>query len=211
MTDSTEPDRLNSVNITIEGDEDLTIRPWKGPPGRQTSPMAGAGGVLPLGSCNTLIVNDEDVTVLPWRRTAANETGRQDASANSKRQRERAVSGSTHGSFQRFALDIFESVAVVAFVDNKITTEEDVRDVIDELSKLVDEGNTQILLNFSDVHYMSGSMMGKLISLKRRISNLKGKLKLCCIRPDVFEVFSISRLDQVFEIYADEQSALESP
>jgi anti-sigma B factor antagonist len=38
---------------------------------------------------------------------------------------------------------------------------------------------------------------------------VKGKLKLCCIHPDLLEVFRITRLDQVFEIYSDEQAALD--
>ncbi|HEV3122339.1 MAG TPA: STAS domain-containing protein [Isosphaeraceae bacterium] len=38
---------------------------------------------------------------------------------------------------------------------------------------------------------------------------VKGKLKLCCIHPDLLEVFRITRLDQVFEIFDEEQEALD--
>jgi anti-sigma B factor antagonist len=41
------------------------------------------------------------------------------------------------------------------------------------------------------------------------VAAVKGKLKLCCIHPDLLEVFRITRLDQVFEIHADEQAALQ--
>ena len=35
-------------------------------------------------------------------------------------------------------------------------------------------------------------------------------MKLCCIHPELKVVFKITRLDQVFEIFDDEQAALDS-
>ena len=49
----------------------------------------------------------------------------------------------------------------------------------------------------------------KTTNLKKKVGAVKGKLKLCCIHPDLLEVFRITRLDQVFEIYAEEQAALD--
>ena len=51
--------------------------------------------------------------------------------------------------------------------------------------------------------------LGKLINLKKKVGAVKGKLKLCCIHPDLLEVFRITRLDQVFEIHSEEQAALD--
>lgn len=207
MTESHEPDRLNSIDITIEGAEDLSTRPWNGPSPHKMGQIGGAGTAFSLESCNTLIVNDEDVTILPWRHTVVKATERPVASTNSQSQSKRGVSGSRHGSFR---LDMIESVAVVAFFENKITTDEGVLEIRAQLDKLINEGHIQILLNFRDVHYISSSMLGTLTSLKRRVESLKGRLKMCCIGPNLLEAFRISRLEQVFEIYADELSALES-
>jgi anti-sigma B factor antagonist len=101
-------------------------------------------------------------------------------------------------------------VTVVSFVDSKIVSEEAIQEVGDQLYALVDEeGHKNILLNFSNVQFLSSAALGKFINLKKRIGAVKGKLKLCCIHPDLFEVFRITRLDQVFEIYDDEQEALD--
>ena len=82
--------------------------------------------------------------------------------------------------------------------------------VDDQLYSLVeDEGHTQLLLNFGNVQYLSSAALGKLINLKKKVGAVRGKLKLCCIHPDLLEVFKITRLDQVFEIYAEEQQALD--
>ena len=107
-------------------------------------------------------------------------------------------------------LENISGVTVVSFVDTKIVTEENIQEVGDQLYSLVeDDGFKQLLLNFGNVQYLSSAALGKLINLKRKAGAVKGKLKLCCIHPDLLEVFRITRLDQVFEIYSDEQAALD--
>ena len=107
-------------------------------------------------------------------------------------------------------LETIDNVTVVSFVESKIVSEENIQEVGEQLYSLVDaEGHRQILLNFGNVQYLSSAALGKLINLKKKVAAVKGKLKLCCIHPDLLEVFRITRLDQVFEIYADEQSALD--
>ncbi len=107
-------------------------------------------------------------------------------------------------------LENIAGVTVVSFVDTKIVTEENIQEVGDQLYSLVeDDGYKQILLNFGNVQYLSSAALGKLINLKKKVGAVKGKLKLCCIHQDLLEVFRITRLDQVFEIYPDEQVAID--
>ena len=107
-------------------------------------------------------------------------------------------------------LENVDGVTVVSFVDTKIVTDENIQEVGDQLYSLVeDEGHKQLLLNFGNVMYLSSAALGKLINLKKKVGAAKGKLKLCCIHPDLLEVFRITKLDQVFEIYAEEQMALD--
>ena len=107
-------------------------------------------------------------------------------------------------------LENIDGVTVVSFVDTKIVTEENIQEVGDQLYSLVeDDGYKQLLLNFGNVQYLSSAALGKLINLKKKVGAVKGKLKLCCIHPDLLEVFRITRLDQVFEIYPEEQTGLD--
>jgi anti-sigma B factor antagonist len=107
-------------------------------------------------------------------------------------------------------LETIDDVTVVSFVDSKIVTDEAIQEVGEQLYSLVeDEGHTRLLLNFSNVQYLSSAALGKLINLKKKVGAVKGVLKLCCIHPDLLEVFKITRLDQVFEIYGEEQVALD--
>ena len=116
----------------------------------------------------------------------------------------------SQGSRRHLRLEPVGDVNVVSFVDSKIVTEEDIQEVGDQLYSLVEEeGHRQLLLNFGNVRYLSSAALGKLINLKKKVGVAKGKLKLCCIHPDLLEVFRITRLDQVFEIYPDEQTGLD--
>ncbi len=115
----------------------------------------------------------------------------------------------SQGPRRHLRLETIEGVTVVSFVDTKIVTEENIQEVGDQLYSLVDEGHSKLLLNFGNVQYLSSAALGKLINLKKKVGAIKGKLKLCCIHPDLLEVFRITRLDQVFEIHSEEQAALD--
>ena len=115
----------------------------------------------------------------------------------------------SQASRQHLSTETIDGVTVVSFIDTKIVTEDNILEVGDQLYQLVDvEGKRNLLLNFGHVQYLSSAALGKLINLKKKVGAVKGKLKLCCIHPDLLEVFRITRLDQVFEIYAEEQAAL---
>ncbi|MCA1684680.1 MAG: STAS domain-containing protein [Planctomycetia bacterium] len=115
----------------------------------------------------------------------------------------------SQASRRHLRLETIDGVTVVSFVDTKIVTEENIQEVGDQLYGLVEEGHKKLLLNFGNVQYLSSAALGKLINLKKKVGAAKGKLKLCCIHPDLLEVFRITRLDQVFEIHAEEQAALD--
>ena len=110
----------------------------------------------------------------------------------------------------RIRTEIVDGVTVVSFVDSKIVTDEAIQEVGEQLYALVEGGgHKQLLLNFDNVQFMSSAALGKLINLKKKVGAVKGKLKLCCIITDLLEIFKITRLDQVFEIYDEEQKALD--
>jgi anti-sigma B factor antagonist len=116
----------------------------------------------------------------------------------------------SQGTKNHLRLETIDQVTVVSFVDTKIVSEENIQEVGQQLYSLVDEqGHRQLLLNFGNVQYLSSAALSKLINLKKKVGAVKGQLKLCSIHPDLLDVFKITRLDQVFEIYKDEQTALD--
>ncbi|MFO0846552.1 MAG: STAS domain-containing protein [Gemmataceae bacterium] len=112
---------------------------------------------------------------------------------------------------RRLEVEPIGDVTVVNFVDRKILDEQNIQIIGEQLFSLVDEdGRRKILLNFSNVEYLSSAALGKLITLNKKLQQAGGKLILCNISPDIHEVFEITKLDKFFKILKDEQSALQS-
>lgn len=100
-------------------------------------------------------------------------------------------------------------VTVVRFVDRKILDTANIQELGDELFSLVETDNRKsLLLNFSRVEFLSSAALNKLILLDRSVKKHGGRLKLCSLRPEIQEVFVITRLNQMFDIYEEEPDAL---
>jgi anti-sigma B factor antagonist len=108
-------------------------------------------------------------------------------------------------------LDVSEvgDVAVVRFRDRKIVEDINIEELGREMFHLIDAPNRgRLLLNFSSVEFLSSAALGKLLLLEKKVKARSGTLKLCNIRPEIYEVFKITKLNRLFEIKEDEAEAL---
>ena len=71
-------------------------------------------------------------------------------------------------------------------------------------------GTRKLVLNFQQVQFMSSAMLGKLVLLQKKCKGDKIVLKFCGISPNVMEVFTITKLNKLFEIVKDETTAVGS-
>jgi anti-sigma B factor antagonist len=112
---------------------------------------------------------------------------------------------------KRLEVEQIGDVTVVNFVDRKILDEQNIQIIGEQLFGLVDEeGYRKILLNFSNVEYLSSAALGKLITLNKKLNTGGGKLILCNISAQIYEVFEITKLDKFFKIVKDEQTGLQA-
>jgi anti-sigma B factor antagonist len=112
---------------------------------------------------------------------------------------------------KRLEIEEIGDITVVNFVDKKILDEQNIQIIGDQLFSLVDEqAKKKILLNFSNVEFLSSAALGKLITMNRKVQGSGGKLVMCNIAKEILEVFEITRLDKLFKIYKDEQAALQA-
>ncbi|MCK5127727.1 MAG: STAS domain-containing protein [candidate division Zixibacteria bacterium] len=75
---------------------------------------------------------------------------------------------------------------------------------------LLNEGKTQIHLNMKQVDFINSSGLGALVSLMKEVRVHKGRLTLSDLAPYVNEIFEITQLSHVFEIYKTNDEALAS-
>jgi len=118
---------------------------------------------------------------------------------------------STQPRRRRLEVEDIGDVTVVHFTDKKILDEQNIQVIGEQLFSLVDElGRRKIVLNFENVEYLSSAALGKFITLNKKVSAAGGKLMLCSIDPTIYEVFEITKLNKVFNIQKDEQTALQA-
>lgn len=103
------------------------------------------------------------------------------------------------------------NVQVVEFTDRKILDELTIAEIGDKLGAMVSsEPSIRMLLNFQNVEHLSSAALGMLITLEKQIKEGEGVLKLSNIRPQIFEVFRITKLNRYFDIHDTADEAIAS-
>ena len=100
-------------------------------------------------------------------------------------------------------------IMVVELLEEKILEEGPINELARQLFQVVqDNPGLNLLLSFSRVKHFSSALLGTLIRLNKRVSAGGGVFKLCQIRASLLEVFEITKLNKVFEIYRERTEAL---
>jgi|SRR5579864_985395 len=105
---------------------------------------------------------------------------------------------------QLFHLETIEGVSLVTF--SGLT---DLFEVRDDIYGLADnKEHKRVVLDFSGVEFLSSYSLGLLANLNKKLNAAGNQLRLCCLGPQLREVFRITHLDKVFAIYGSQQDAL---
>jgi anti-sigma B factor antagonist len=87
-----------------------------------------------------------------------------------------------------------ESGVVILTIKEKQLTGEDLCAAIREEMLSAVQEKAKVIVDFSQVEYVSSVAFRALLSLRRRIHQLEGRLVLCNLSPLVSEVFKATRL-----------------
>ena len=100
---------------------------------------------------------------------------------------------------------------VVEFTENKILDEANIADIGSALNGLIEaKDHPKLVLDFATVEHLSSAALGMLINVNSKIKEQNGQLRLVNIRPQIFEVFVITRLNKLFKILSTRAEALAS-
>ncbi len=104
-----------------------------------------------------------------------------------------------------------EGVSRIEFLDRNILGEASIQQIGEEISRLVDD-HTQpkVLISFQNVDHLSSAALGTLITINNKIRGKDGQLRLADIDPQIYEVFVITKLNKLFQIYDSADQALAS-
>ncbi|UCG61946.1 MAG: STAS domain-containing protein [Candidatus Zixiibacteriota bacterium] len=80
----------------------------------------------------------------------------------------------------------------------------------DEVKALLSKERTLLHLNLGEVDFINSSGLGVLVSIMKEVRLHKGRLTLSNLATYVEEIFEITQLSHIFEIYKTEAEALDS-
>ena len=101
-------------------------------------------------------------------------------------------------------------VTLVKLAERKILDEMSIAQIGEELLALVEGDKPKLVLDFASVAHMSSAALGMLITLHKRVRERGGQLRLCSIQPSIYEIFVITRLNEIFRIHESVHDALAS-
>jgi anti-sigma B factor antagonist len=78
------------------------------------------------------------------------------------------------------------------------------------LNEKIENGSVWVLINLSEVPYMDSAGLGVLVSGLKNTNRQNGDLRLWGLQPDVRNIFELTRLNKVFQIFDSEETALAS-
>ncbi len=80
----------------------------------------------------------------------------------------------------------------------------------DALNAAIDAGRTQIVVDLSNVEYMSSAGLRELVTALKKVKRGTGDLRLAAPSERVMEVLELAGLDSIFEIYPSQVEAVGS-
>lgn len=76
--------------------------------------------------------------------------------------------------------------------------------------ELAGAGNVRFVLDLSGVDFLDSSGLGVLVSALQQVGRKGGDVKISAPRPEMKSLFALTRLNKIFEIHENIQSALSS-
>lgn len=106
----------------------------------------------------------------------------------------------------RMELDREQNTAVV-FLENRLdaSTAPEFKNFINDLTK---KQYINLVVDLANVQFIDSSGLGVLVTALRSVSQQGGDIKISGPTPEVQSLFSLTRLDKVFDIVGDVRTAL---
>jgi len=102
-------------------------------------------------------------------------------------------------------------ITLVEFVDRNILDEANIAQIGEEIGDIVaTDPSPRLLISFSQVDHLSSAALGALITINNKIKAKDGQLRLANINGQILEVFKITRLDRLFQIYGETEESMAS-
>lgn len=98
---------------------------------------------------------------------------------------------------------------VVAQVTTRELSAEKMQELVEELMQRMRCDNAQhFVLNLKAVEYISSGCIGVMVGFLQDLEHVRGRIALAHCQPNVLFLFKVTRLDSVFHLFDDAETAL---
>ena len=103
--------------------------------------------------------------------------------------------------------EVKESVLVV-YLDENILGYSDVDQTMEWMKGYFRTGIKHVVINMKGVAFLNSSGLGKLVQWVTKFRIAGGKIVFCNLSEHIQKLVGLTRLEQVFEVFADETAAI---
>lgn len=105
--------------------------------------------------------------------------------------------------------EIKDEVRVISIDPARLVDTEIINQCYREIAAALDKSDeSNVLLDFSRVNFMSSMGLGMLVRVNKRCKEYKISLRLCGISSEIMEVFRITGMNKLFDIHANADAAI---
>jgi anti-sigma B factor antagonist len=95
-------------------------------------------------------------------------------------------------------------------LNGRLTLGQEDLDFRSELDRLVKAGQLRVALNFADLRQLDTTGLGTLLFALAKLRKAGGSLAIFDIKPAHIELLTATKLESVFEVFHDQQDAIDS-
>jgi anti-anti-sigma factor len=77
-----------------------------------------------------------------------------------------------------------------------------------QLLAIARQPGRRLLLDFENVTSLTSSMLSQLVQVQKALAADGGRLAICHVRPDVYDIFEVTRLTTLLTIYETKAAAI---
>ncbi len=101
------------------------------------------------------------------------------------------------------------SIAIV-MPHGYLTGDKETDDLEHAIKSLIEAGNKHLVINLGETQHLNSTALGVLISAHSNYVRRGGQMKLCSVDKRIENIFVITKLSLVFDVYPGEEQAIAS-
>lgn len=96
--------------------------------------------------------------------------------------------------------------SAVLYVEDRLTIDTDVRQIVAQVEKLIDDGQVRIVLHFTDDSYLCTRSVAAILQCNRLVTAHKGRLGILAPNSEILESIETTGIDRFVKVYKSEDN-----